>query len=85
SGLSSLDGETSGGCTGKTIKVKIIDACPQTHPANYCKTKAFGGTIPDDEACEANGVNAFDIAQTARSALSSFQGNLNIDIESTSC
>ncbi|KAF8181764.1 hypothetical protein K438DRAFT_1976062 [Mycena galopus ATCC 62051] len=33
----SLDGETSGACSGATIKVKIIDACPATHPANYCK------------------------------------------------
>ncbi|GLB35550.1 hypothetical protein LshimejAT787_0211150 [Lyophyllum shimeji] len=76
----SLDGETSGACSGRTIKVKIIDACPATHPANYCKTAAFGGTVPDREACEAVGVNALDIATTARSALSSFQGNLNIDI-----
>jgi len=77
----SLDGETSGACSGQTIKVKIVDACPSTHPANYCKTASFGGTIPDDEACEASGVNALDIATTARSALSSFQGNLRIDIE----
>ncbi|KAF8203628.1 hypothetical protein BJ912DRAFT_940546 [Pholiota molesta] len=82
---SSLDGETSGACSGNTIKVKIIDACPSTHPANYCKTPEFGGTVPDREACEASGINALDIATTARSALSSFQGNLNIDIESTSC
>ncbi|KDR69822.1 hypothetical protein GALMADRAFT_214902 [Galerina marginata CBS 339.88] len=81
----SLDGETSGSCSGKTIKVKIIDACPATHPANYCKTASFGGTIPDREACEASGVNALDIATTARSTLSSFKGNLNIDIETTSC
>ncbi|KAJ7497463.1 hypothetical protein FB451DRAFT_233580 [Mycena latifolia] len=81
----SLDGETSGACSGATIKVKIIDACPATHPANYCKIAAFGGTIPNDEACEASGTNALDIATTARSALSSFQGNLRIDIESTSC
>ncbi|KAJ7145574.1 hypothetical protein C8R44DRAFT_972645 [Mycena epipterygia] len=81
----SLDGETSGACSGATIKVKIIDACPATHPANYCKIAAFGGTIPNDEACEASGTNALDIATTARSALSSFQGNLKIDIESTSC
>ncbi|KAF8168070.1 hypothetical protein B0H34DRAFT_792723 [Crassisporium funariophilum] len=81
----SLDGETSGACSGKTVKVKIVDACPSTHPANYCKTAAFGGTIPDREACEASGVNAFDIATTARSTLSSFQGNLNIDIETTTC
>ncbi|KAJ7210025.1 hypothetical protein GGX14DRAFT_565826 [Mycena pura] len=81
----SLDGETSGGCSGATIKVKIIDACPATHPANYCKIAAFGGTIPNDEACEASGTNALDIATTARSALSSFKGNLRIDIESTSC
>ncbi|KAJ3576675.1 hypothetical protein NP233_g289 [Leucocoprinus birnbaumii] len=81
----SLDGETRGACTGNTIKVKIIDACPATHPANYCKTAAFGGNIPDREACEASGTNALDIATTARSALSSFQGNLNIDIQATSC
>ncbi|KAJ6564168.1 hypothetical protein B0H19DRAFT_942358 [Mycena capillaripes] len=81
----SLDGETSGACSGATIKVKIIDACPATHPANYCKIPAFGGTIPNDEACEASGTNALDIATTARGALSSFKGNLRIDIESTSC
>ncbi|KAJ7024964.1 hypothetical protein C8F04DRAFT_968372, partial [Mycena alexandri] len=84
-GTGSLDGETSGACSGATIKVKIIDACPATHPANYCKIPAFGGTIPNDEACEASGTNALDIATTARGALSSFKGNLRIDIESTSC
>ncbi|KAK0465149.1 uncharacterized protein EV420DRAFT_1627022 [Desarmillaria tabescens] len=73
----SLDHETSGSCTGNTVK----DACPSTHPANYCKV----ASVPDDEACEASGVNAFDIAITAKSILSSFQGNLNIDIEVTSC
>ncbi|KAJ6549903.1 hypothetical protein B0H19DRAFT_951943 [Mycena capillaripes] len=78
----SLDGETSGACSGATIKVKIIDACPATHPANYCK---IASSVRDDEACEASGTNALDIATTARSALSSFQGNLRIDIESTSC
>ncbi|KAH8118204.1 hypothetical protein DFH11DRAFT_1503294 [Phellopilus nigrolimitatus] len=77
----SLDGETSGSCTGNTIMVKVVDACPSEHPANYCKIPEFGGTIPPDEACEAAGVNAFDIATTARSTLSSFQGNLEIDIE----
>ncbi|KAJ7056659.1 hypothetical protein C8F01DRAFT_357682 [Mycena amicta] len=81
----SLDGETTGSCSGATIKVKIIDACPATHPANYCKIAAFGGTVPNNQACEASGTNALDIATTARSALSSFQGNLNIDITSTSC
>ncbi|KAK0456482.1 hypothetical protein EV421DRAFT_62902 [Armillaria borealis] len=81
----SLDRETSGSCTGNTVKVKIVDACPSTHPANYCKIAAFGGSVPEDEACEASGVNAFDIAITAKSILSSFQGNLNIDIETTSC
>jgi len=83
--ISSISGETSGACSGKTIKVKVIDACPQTHPENYCKTPEFGGTVPDNQACEANGVNALDIATTARSQLSTFQGNLNIDIETTSC
>ncbi|KAF8898707.1 hypothetical protein BD779DRAFT_1666503 [Infundibulicybe gibba] len=81
----SLDGETSGSCSGNTVKVKIVDACPATHPENYCKIAAFGGNIPTREACEASGVNALDIATTARGALSSFQGNLNIDIETTSC
>ncbi|KAJ3556400.1 hypothetical protein NM688_g2048 [Phlebia brevispora] len=68
----SLDGETSGACTGNTIKVKIVDACPATHPANYCKIPEFGGTIRPIEACEATGVNALDIAMTARSQLSTF-------------
>ncbi|TFY73270.1 hypothetical protein EWM64_g10742 [Hericium alpestre] len=81
----SLDGETSGACTGNTIKVKIIDACPATHPENYCKIAQFGGDIRPQEACEANGTNALDIATTARSQLSTFQGNLDIDIEATSC
>ncbi|KAL1943876.1 hypothetical protein VTO73DRAFT_3694 [Trametes versicolor] len=81
----SLDGETSGACTGKTIKVKIVDACPATHPANFCKIPQFGGTIRPIEACEQPGVNALDIATTARSTLSTFQGNLNIDVEPTSC
>ncbi|KDQ63726.1 hypothetical protein JAAARDRAFT_75983 [Jaapia argillacea MUCL 33604] len=81
----SLDGETSGSCSGNTIKVKIVDACPATHPANYCKIPQFGGTINPKEACEASGVNALDIATTARSALSTYKGNLNIDIEATSC
>ncbi|KAF8142613.1 hypothetical protein K438DRAFT_1465487, partial [Mycena galopus ATCC 62051] len=71
-GTGSLDGETSGACSGATIKVKIIDACPATHPANYCKIAAFGGTIPNDEACEASGTNALDIATMAQSVLSSF-------------
>ncbi|OJT12726.1 hypothetical protein TRAPUB_10754 [Trametes pubescens] len=70
----SLDGETSGTCTGKTIKVKIVDACPATHPANFCKIPQFGGTIRPIEACEQPGVNALDIATTARSALSTFVG-----------
>ncbi|PFH54504.1 hypothetical protein AMATHDRAFT_135167 [Amanita thiersii Skay4041] len=74
-GTGSLDGETQGACNGNTIKVKIVDACPATHPANYCKTSAFGGTIPDREACEASGINALDIATTARSQLSSFVSN----------
>ncbi|KAK7683523.1 hypothetical protein QCA50_013357 [Cerrena zonata] len=81
----SLDGEVVGSCSGKTIKVKIVDACPATHPANYCKIPQFGGTINPREACEASGINAFDIATTARSQLSTFQGNLNIDIEPISC
>ncbi|KAF8185636.1 hypothetical protein K438DRAFT_1907697 [Mycena galopus ATCC 62051] len=62
-------------CTGS---MNAANCCPATHPA-------FGGTIPNDEACEASGTNALDIATTARSALSSFEGNLRIDIESTSC
>ncbi|KAF9058692.1 hypothetical protein BDP27DRAFT_1240413 [Rhodocollybia butyracea] len=83
--VSSISGETSGSCSGATIKVKIVDACPATHPENYCKIPAFGGTVPPNQACEASGVNAFDIATTARGVLSSFQGNLNINIEATSC
>ncbi|TCD65758.1 hypothetical protein EIP91_002242 [Steccherinum ochraceum] len=81
----SLDGEITGSCSGRAIKVKIVDACPASHPANFCKIPAFGGNINPREACEASGVNAFDIATTARTRLSSFQGNLNIDIEPTSC
>lgn len=77
----SLDGETSGSCTGNTITVQIIDACPSTSPYNYCKTSQFGGNIPPQECCSASGVNALDISQNARGALSSFNGNLNIDIE----
>ncbi|KAJ7068824.1 hypothetical protein C8F01DRAFT_935527, partial [Mycena amicta] len=69
----SISGETSGSCSGRSIRVKIIDACPATHPANYCKIPAFGGTVPNNQACEASGTNAFDIATTARSLLSSFQ------------
>jgi len=85
SGASSLDGETSGSCSGQSIVVKVIDACPSEHPENYCKTSQFGGNINPKECCEAPGVNAFDIATSARSALSSYQGNLNINIESISC
>ncbi|RDX54816.1 hypothetical protein OH76DRAFT_1002151 [Lentinus brumalis] len=81
----SLDGEVTGACTANTIKVKIVDACPATHPANFCKIPQFGGTIRPQEACEAVGVNALDIATTARSRLSTFQGNLDIDIEPTTC
>jgi len=81
----SLDGETSGACTGATIKVKVVDACPSTHPENYCKLAQFGGNVPADECCEASGVNALDIATTAKSLLSSYQGNLKIDIETTTC
>ncbi|KAK0200692.1 hypothetical protein DFS33DRAFT_1386610 [Desarmillaria ectypa] len=81
----SLDGETSGSCTGNSVKVKVVDACPSTHPANYCKISAFGGSVSNNEACEASGVNAFDIATSAKSLLSSFEGNLNISIEATSC
>ncbi|KAI0747046.1 hypothetical protein C8Q80DRAFT_1104997 [Daedaleopsis nitida] len=83
--IGSLDGEVVGTCSNRTIKVKIVDACPATHPANYCKIPQFGGTIRPQEACEAVGTNALDIATTARSQLSTFQGNLNIDIEPTSC
>ncbi|TDL24868.1 hypothetical protein BD410DRAFT_785592 [Rickenella mellea] len=81
----SLDGESGNKCSGKTIKVKIVDACPATHPENYCKIPQFGGTINPKEACESSGTNALDIATTARSALSSYSGNLYIDIEATSC
>ncbi|KAF8589293.1 hypothetical protein K439DRAFT_1333077 [Ramaria rubella] len=77
----SLEGETSGSCTGNTITVKVVDACPSEHPENYCKTIEFGGTVPDNGACRAPGVNQFDIATTARSTLSTFQGNLLVDIE----
>ncbi|PIL27754.1 hypothetical protein GSI_10907 [Ganoderma sinense ZZ0214-1] len=81
----SLDGEVNGACTNNVIKVKIVDACPATHPANYCKIPEFGGSIRPIEACEQPNVNAMDIAVTARSSLSTFQGNLNIDIEATTC
>ncbi|TBU38196.1 hypothetical protein BD309DRAFT_546739 [Dichomitus squalens] len=81
----SLDGEVVGACTNNTIKVKIVDACPATHPENFCKIPEFGGNIRPIEACEQPNTNAMDIAVTARSALSTFQGNLDIDIESTSC
>uniref|UniRef100_A0A5K1K3T9 Cell surface hydrophobicity-associated protein n=1 Tax=Ganoderma boninense TaxID=34458 RepID=A0A5K1K3T9_9APHY len=81
----SLDGEVTGACTNNVIKVKIVDACPATHPANYCKIPEFGGNIRPIEACEQPNTNAMDIAVTARSLLSTFQGNLNIDIEATSC
>ncbi|KAI0274671.1 hypothetical protein BC834DRAFT_4368 [Gloeopeniophorella convolvens] len=82
--IGTIDGG-SGACTGNTVKVKIIDACPATHPENYCKIAQFGGTIPPQEACEASGVNALDIATTARSLVSTFPGNLAIDIEATTC
>ncbi|EJF63911.1 hypothetical protein DICSQDRAFT_54596 [Dichomitus squalens LYAD-421 SS1] len=39
----SLDGEVVGACTNNTIKVKIVDACPATHPENFCKIPEFGG------------------------------------------
>ncbi|KAM5543723.1 hypothetical protein V8D89_002340 [Ganoderma adspersum] len=81
----SLDGEVTGACTNNVIKVKIVDACPATHPANFCKIPEFGGNIRPIEACEQPNTNAMDIAVTARSVLSTFQGNLNIDIESASC
>ncbi|TDL25771.1 hypothetical protein BD410DRAFT_837233 [Rickenella mellea] len=76
-----LNGETSGKCSGKTVKVKVVDACPSEHPLNYCKTPAFGGTTPALGSCEAPGVNQFDIATSARAALSSYKYNLYIDIE----
>ncbi|KAK0208330.1 hypothetical protein DFS33DRAFT_1371781 [Desarmillaria ectypa] len=70
----SLDRETSESCTGNTVKGDHHHfRCPSTHPVNYCKVAAFGG----------GGVNAFDIAITAKSILSSFQGNLNIDNEAS--
>lgn len=34
-GTGSLDGETSGACTGKTIKVKIVDAYVHTRSSSW--------------------------------------------------
>ncbi|KAJ6557500.1 hypothetical protein B0H19DRAFT_883868, partial [Mycena capillaripes] len=87
----SLDGETSGACSGTTIKQTTARFHPlsrRPHPSlSKIIFRAFGGTIPNGGACEASGTNARDIATTARGALSSFKGNLRIDIElgSTSC
>ena len=114
-GTGSLDGETSGSCSGNTIKVKIIDACasfclciPSYHATSHptqlpghtprellqdCSVRRrkpcsirfnqtwiliFSQNIRPQEACEASGVNALDIATTARSSLSSFVRVLSI-------
>ncbi|KAI1788063.1 hypothetical protein LXA43DRAFT_895286 [Ganoderma leucocontextum] len=66
----SLDGEVTGACTNNVIEVKIVDACPATHPGNFCKIPEFGGNIRPIEACEQLNTNAMDIAVTARSTLS---------------
>lgn len=48
--------------------------CPATHPANYCKTSRFGGSIPDTGACTAAGTNAFDLATPVKAMLSTYAG-----------
>lgn len=100
-GHSTLTSGDTSVCTGKTVIVKIIDACPSTHPANFCKNaryvravipfhhsasdmnfmNRFGGQIRQEGTCTAPGVNAIDVAETARSILSTSRDNLNIDIE----
>ncbi|KIJ60470.1 hypothetical protein HYDPIDRAFT_170234 [Hydnomerulius pinastri MD-312] len=81
----SADGETSGSCSGQSVKVKVVDACPSSHPENYCKLSQFGGNVPANQCCEAAGVNAFDIATSAQSILSSYKYNININIQAVSC
>ena len=58
-----IGGGRAGG-TGKSIVVEIVDACPATNAANYCKTD-----IPADQRCEAGGTDMLDIDQSAYQAL----------------
>ncbi len=52
------------GRVGNTITVQIIDACPSTSPANYCKTD-----MPSTQRCGDSGTNQLDIDTSAYMAL----------------
>ena len=56
----------SPGAGGPSIVVKIIDACPKYHAANYCKTDALGYTAED--RCAADD-DHLDVSINARQAI----------------
>jgi NAD-dependent dihydropyrimidine dehydrogenase PreA subunit len=51
------------GGVGNSVVVQIVDSCPASHPANFCKTN-----VPADQRC-APGVNTLDIDESAYLAL----------------
>lgn len=57
-----MGGNAGGG--GTSITVQIIDACPSTSASNFCKTD-----IPANQHCNAPGVNALDIDNSAYAVL----------------
>ena len=52
------------GVGSKNIVVQIVDACPSTHPQNFCKTN-----IPTNQRCMDPTSNQLDIDQSAYLAL----------------
>ena len=55
---------SSVGGVGNSITVQIIDACPSTSPANFCKTN-----VPSNQRCGDSGTNQLDIDTSAYMAL----------------
>lgn len=49
---------------GKSIIVQIIDSCPSTNAANFCKMN-----LPASERCESRNTNQLDIDKSAYKAL----------------
>ena len=52
------------GGVGNSITVQIIDACPSTSAANFCKTD-----VPSNQRCGDSGTNQLDIDRSAYMAL----------------
>ena len=55
---------SSVGGVGNSITVQIIDACPSTSAANFCKTD-----VPSNQRCGDSGTNQLDIDKSAYMAL----------------